>query len=272
MTSGGRREALSRTAAETLGILVRGGYRAADGTEVDLGPILALQDAGTRYHAAGEPIPAGAPEPRRARIAVTDEDAVTALVSAGDSEGAWCCLVFASARRPGGGFLTGANAQEESLARATTLHRSLERCPEFHARHRTDLDLAYSDALIVGPGAVIRDAAGNLLGRPVRCAFVTAAAPNLEAMRGPQPRDLAQVPAILARRAGRILDACAAHGHRRLVLGAWGCGVFGNDPAVVAEAFRRGLAERPFFEAVTFAVPNAGSPQHRAFASAFGRA
>jgi len=29
----------------------------------------------------------------------------------------------------------------------------------------------------------------------------------------------------------------AAHGYTRLVLGAWGCGVFRNDPEVVAAAF-----------------------------------
>eukprot|EP00662_Eupelagonemidae_sp_cell21_P023208 gene23207-biopygen69798 len=40
-----------------------------------------------------------------------------------------------------------------------------------------------------------------------------------------------------------------------LTLGAWGCGVFGNDPPMVAEAFRRHLAARSRgFRRVVFAV------------------
>jgi uncharacterized protein (TIGR02452 family) len=39
-----------------------------------------------------------------------------------------------------------------------------------------------------------------------------------------------------------VLETAAAHGYRRLVLGAWGCGVFRNDPARVAGAFRTLLA------------------------------
>lgn len=59
-------------------------------------------------------------------------------------------------------------------------------------------------------------------------------------------------------RAGRVLETAAAHGYRRLVLGAWGCGVFRNDPAQVAGAFRAllgpgGRFERTF-EHVVFGV------------------
>lgn len=48
----------------------------------------------------------------------------------------------------------------------------------------------------------------------------------------------------------------ALHGYRGLVLGAWGCGVFQNDPAQVAEAFRGLLAGRfaGVFERVVFGV------------------
>ncbi|MFI2364569.1 TIGR02452 family protein [Promicromonospora sp. NPDC019610] len=66
-----------------------------------------------------------------------------------------------------------------------------------------------------------------------------------------------------------MLDVAAAHGSRRLVLGAWGCGVFGNDPADVASAFAEALAERPRFEHVTFAILDArpGQPVLGAFES-----
>ena len=57
------------------------------------------------------------------------------------------------------------------------------------------------------------------------------------------------------RRAARVLDVAAAHGCRLLVPGAWGCDVFGNDPAEVAATFGAGLAERAdWFDHVVFAV------------------
>ena len=65
----------------------------------------------------------------------------------------------------------------------------------------------------------------------------------------------------------RVLQVAAAHGHRRLVLGAWGCGVFGNEPAVVAETFRDALRENRYFDHVVFAVLDRqrGTPVLRAF-------
>ena len=65
----------------------------------------------------------------------------------------------------------------------------------------------------------------------------------------------------------------AAHHHRRLVLGAWGCGVFRNDPAVVATAFARALQPTASFDQVVFAVYDRqpGSPVYQAFADILGK-
>ena len=65
----------------------------------------------------------------------------------------------------------------------------------------------------------------------------------------------------------------AAHGHRQLVLGAWGCGVFANSPAVVAAAFRSALTRVPRFDRVVFAVLDrtGTGPTYRAFVDAFPR-
>ena len=89
-----------------------------------------------------------------------------------------------------------------------------------------------------------------------------------------QPKHAADIPSALLRRAVRVLHVAAAHGHRRLVLGAWGCGVFGNDPAVVAETFRLALRDNRYFDHVVFAVLDRqkGTPTLAAFAeSGIGR-
>jgi len=77
--------------------------------------------------------------------------------------------------------------------------------------------------------------------------------------------------ATLDTRAERVLRVAAAHGHRALVLGAWGCGVFANVAADVASAFRTALHRVPAFERVVFAVLDRDrtGATYRTFASAF---
>ena len=78
------------------------------------------------------------------------------------------------------------------------------------------------------------------------------------------------VQATLTSRAARILAIGADRGHRTLLLGAWGCGVFRNDPEHVAGAFAAWLASDEFrgaFDRVVFAVydPRPGAPVRAAF-------
>jgi uncharacterized protein (TIGR02452 family) len=73
-----------------------------------------------------------------------------------------------------------------------------------------------------------------------------------------------------------VLATAEQHGHRVLVLGAWGCGAFGNDATLVADAFAAWLEGPRFrgcFEHVVFAVwdPRPGRPVLGAFQLRFGR-
>jgi len=85
---------------------------------------------------------------------------------------------------------------------------------------------------------VFRDDRGRLLDAAHLVGFLTAAAPNAGVVRRTAPERTAELPRALAARAGQVLSVAVAEGYRRLVLGAWGCGVFQNDPAQVAGAFR----------------------------------
>lgn len=185
-------------------------------------------------------------------VTVTGESSLAATARlAGDV----ACLVFASARHPGGGFLNGAQAQEESIARGSALYHCLLAARPFYDHHRQSTSLLYTDRVIYSPAVpVFRDARDELLAAPYPVTFLTCAAPNLSAIRTNQPSSADEVPAVLHRRATRVLRVAAAHGHRRLVLGAWGCGVFGNDPSVVAGAFAAALQSVPHFDEIVFAV------------------
>jgi uncharacterized protein (TIGR02452 family) len=265
---------LRELARDTLRILDAGRYRAPQGGTVDLASGMRAAIAGTRLYEPTQPLPAlatpgTAPTGSAAAVQVTGESTLAAsrrLAHDGDV----AALVFASAKHPGGGFRSGARAQEEDIARASGLYRCLTAAPRFYASHRSRSDHLYSDRVIYSPGVpVFRDDDGDLLDTPYDVSFLTAAAPN----RGAVPRNRAgQVAAALTGRARRVLAVAAAHGHRHLVLGAWGCGVFGNDPATVADAFADALADGAGrFDRVVFAIwdPAKDSQVRAAFATRF---
>jgi uncharacterized protein (TIGR02452 family) len=257
---------LRAIAQETIGILERGSYTGPGGGQVRLAGSIARAVAGTRLYLPDDEIPQAAAAAGTPLIEVTPE---TALAAARRLGGDVVCLVFASAKNPGGGFRNGAQAQEESLARASALYACLTAVPEFYAFHRQQRDLCYSDRIIYSPAVpVFRDDDGVLLAQPYPLSFLTAAAPNLNAIVASQHDAAGSVPAMLRARASRILQVAAAHRHRRLVLGAWGCGVFGNDPAVVAEAFACLLQTPAGFDQVVFAVHDRqpGTPTYTMFA------
>lgn len=112
---------------------------------------------------------------------------------------------------------------------------------------------------------------GPTPGDPFPVAFLTSPAPNAGTIRRQEPERAHEIPGALARRAELVLEVAALHGHRRLVLGAWGCGVFRNEPAAVAEAFRELLTGRfdGVFERVVFGVLDRAPEPRQAFERAF---
>jgi uncharacterized protein (TIGR02452 family) len=261
---------LAEIARRTVEIAESGRY-SIDGGDVVIGDAVRAAVAGTRYYQPEDVIDCSGPSVEPV-IEVTYESTLAAARRLGPRAAS---LNFASAKNPGGGFLGGARAQEESLARASALYLSLRAAPQFYAYHRAHRDLRYSDRVIYSPQVpVFRDDKGNLLEKPYQTSFLTAAAPNLGAINANQPELAGDVPAVLAARARRVLAVAAAHGHRELVLGAWGCGVFRNDPATVAEAFSGAMAAVPRFDRVVFAILDGlpGTPVYAAFAKHFGTA
>ncbi|MGW4382980.1 TIGR02452 family protein [Kitasatospora sp. NPDC004531] len=254
----------------------RGEYRCADGTAVRIAEELAEARAGTVSYSPEAEFGAG-PGPLRGAAEVTGEGSMQAaqrLVADGGKSVA--VLNFASARNPGGGYLRGAKAQEEDVCRTALLYRCLLEAPDYYEAHRASTDLRYSHRVIWSPDVpVIRDGHGALLARPHRVGFLTSPAPNAGQLALRSPGAALDLGPVLAERAGRVLAVAARHGVRELVLGAWGCGVFRNDPAEVADAFGQALdAWGAAFDRVVFAVWDRSVPSanRAAFEARFGSA
>ncbi|MGW8990217.1 TIGR02452 family protein [Streptomyces zhihengii] len=250
---------LREIARQTEEIVAAGGYRLPGGRLVKLGDAVAAAREGTALYGP-EPVPAVPGTGRATAFEVTGESSTAAarrLATA--APGPVAVLNFASARNPGGGYLNGAQAQEEALCRASALHTTLLCAPAYYAHHREDRSPFYSDRVIASPGVpVFRDDRGALLDEPFLAGFLTSPAPNAGVIARNLPEQAHRVPAALAARAERVLETAVARGYTRIVLGAWGCGVFRNDPAEVAGAFRGLLGpEGRFgghFDEVVFAV------------------
>jgi uncharacterized protein (TIGR02452 family) len=192
-------------------------------------------------------------------------DAAQRLVNEGESP---CILNFASAKNPGGGFLNGARAQEESLARSSALHACLSG-REMYDHHRSRSDPLYTSWVIYSPAVpVFFSNEGEVLDPPYRASFLTSPACNagvaLERVgRSGEASVRAAVQRAMRERVERVLGVAAAHQERALVLGAWGCGVFRNDPEEIAERFKEAL-DGPFrsvFSRVIFAVLDTSGDQ-----------
>ncbi len=208
------------------------------------------------------------------KITVTNETSLEALARlAREHTNEVLCLNFASAKNPGGGFLGGAQAQEESLARSSGLYNTLLAQPNFYAFHRQQHDLLYSHRMIYSPHVpVFKNDAGDTL-EPYNAAFITCAAPNAGAISTNQAHSTHLIPVVLEERGKLVLGLAALKNHTCLVLGAWGCGVFRNDPQMVATVFKK-LLEGQFknvFDQVVFAVydKSKGSPVYTAFEEVF---
>lgn len=170
-------------------------------------------------------------------------------------------LNFANPHRPGGGIRSKPGTQEEHLCVKTTLLCSLE-TEEAWPFYQTNLDCgtqAQSDTVLFSPNTmVIRNPDLLLREEPFPVAVMTVSAPIASRM---EESELPNLENILSNRIHGMLRTAAAEGYTRLVLGAWGCGNFGNDPDLVAKLFHEAL--QGDFEEVVMAVFDNSEDQYR---------
>jgi len=240
---------------ETVEILEQGFY-VVDGVRVELANRMAKAIANTiEYPNLVPPPSVDAPGDRTTAIEVVNEGTLTAAARLAKQLDV-AVLNFASAKSPGGGFLNGSRAQEESLAMSSGLYPCLlgREMYDFHKFTRGGM---YTPWVVYSPSVpVIRDDDGVLLAVPYSVAFLTSPAVNAGAVRKHRVASEAEILEQMELRVDKVLSVAAHHGHTAVVLGAWGCGAFGNDPGEIANLFRTALEGRfaGVFQHVVFAV------------------
>ena len=267
----GKAAAMGKLAVEIIRI---GEYTAVDGTVVDIRDWQADAEAGTVSYPAGARLPQFVPGVHQTRFEVNNETTLSAsrrLTLEGFNV---CALNFASAKHPGGGFLGGARAQEESLCRSSGLYGCITGDPMYR-EHAPTRGGFYTNAAIYSPGVpVFRDDDGDLMPDPFRCGFVTSPAVNAGTYLKDGGGKQKDVTREMAERIDKVLTVMAGLGHDAAVLGAWGCGVFRNDPEIIAGLFREAMVTRfsGAFNVVSFAVLDWSADRHfiDPFAERFG--
>ena len=177
-------------------------------------------------------------------------------------------LNFANGYTPGGGFLNfGCRAQEEVLCRMSALYQTIEKDPMYDY-HEEKGGCESSSWAILSPNVpVFRDDDYNPLNNIWPLSFITCAAPEADIVGQPKSTTL------LRKRIHRILEIAESFNYSSLVLGAWGCGAFGNNPGTTALDFKYALRDhfKGAFKTVVFAVyDRSGSGENLvAFQNAF---
>lgn len=175
------------------------------------------------------------------------------------------CLNFASAKNAGGGFISGSQAQEESLARASSLYPAqMKFFHEMYEYNRNRDTFLYSDRMIYSPAVCFfKDDNNNLLSEPYCMDILTSPAVNIGAMiQHNRTDELSKAKDTMMNRIDKMLAVFYINGVKNLILGAWGCGVFRNNPNDIANYFAHFLINdgkySKCFDKIIFAVYSTG--------------
>lgn len=172
-------------------------------------------------------------------------------------------LNLANSVNPGGGVRHGARAQEEDLCRKSSLLLSLESrtACKYYDYNRSLNTYMGSDAIMITPKVeIIKDENGELLDETVVVSVLTCAAPMIT--HGIEGMSETEYRKMFYNRIMGMLKCVAFLGYKHLVLGAWGCGAFGNNAHVVSDLFYKALKkmeynhrrEKDLFRRIDFAV------------------
>ena len=183
-------------------------------------------------------------------VAIADIDTVSAALALGNA----ALLSFANAETPGGYYTCGGRAQEEDVCRV---------CPALYPSLLADgLYPIHPSTCLVTPDVEVLRVPGSYAvngGSLGTVTVLTAAMPKCDGRRpkGGWLSEHSDWAVDVRLRVRTVLGAAASTGKPNLVLGAWGCGAFGNNPHAVAQIFKDQLLSEEFrgkFANVVFAI------------------
>lgn len=182
-------------------------------------------------------------------VSVLNESVTDTLLNIDDA----CALVFGSAKNPGGGVLNGAVAQEEELAMKTTWYFHVKNLNDFYDKKQTALNS--DDILFIDEAYLLYDEFYNELEEPKKIKLIGAAAPNLKGLKEQEGQvDEIKVYGALKKRIILLIQWAEKQKIQNLILGAWGCGVFGLEPRKVANIFREVIENNSFSGKILFSI------------------
>lgn len=266
-----------RTALQTEAISTQGFY-SVNGKNVQLPGHEFVTEVEHIPASSGGPAPCADGDASAPVYILANTDSFGALQRFADDTSVAAVHNFASATHPGGGFFSGARAQEESLCRESTLYASLRSRyanKVFYGRNRAfGWGEFYPDDMLYSPHVVVfRNDSLDLLEQPFVTSVFTLPAPNCSHNARAAHASSEDIRMHIRIRLETMFRAAQERGVRTLVLGAWGCGAFHIDPRLVAQTMRDLLVSDGWdrcFDTLIFAVRgDANGENFQTFRSTF---
>ena len=255
-------EQRKQLAQETLKIQNQGYYTSPSGKHIDIGALQKHSESAAHLIAPvqGEELVKTLPSfdgLPNTLYRVVNESTVKTIIETAKTDDHVVALNFASAKNPGGGFLNGSMAQEEALAYSSGLYNTQIRHMVYYESNRATKSMMYTDHAIYSPNVpFFRDENLNLIEAPVTCSILTLPAVNMRQVKE-KGENTTKAKQVMKNRMSLALAVFAHENNNIIILGAYGCGVFGNDPNDIARYWKELLVGEKygrFFRQVIFTV------------------
>ena len=223
-----------------------------------------IEDSIRRSQIYGTPL--GVLEVGQPRQKFVPTDSISAFYDNYERSRKICILNFASYKNPGGGFMSGSSAQEESLCHESTLYEviSADRFKEYYEWNNEHKNRAlYTDRAIYSPDIIV-DREDNIL----KVDMLTCAAPNYSTAHRYQNITKEHNYKVLKNRMQFIANILEEQKVEIFIGGAFGCGVFGQDPNDLVNLYQTTIWGK-HLEQIIHAVPGSGE-NVEVFRDAFG--